>query len=207
MCEFTGAHGSSPLTRGTRLSYRGFLSPFRFIPAYAGNSGYEEYITVVRTVHPRLRGELPQIVIDAIGYGGSSPLTRGTLLPRHLLLRHLRFIPAYAGNSYSVGQSWFLRAVHPRLRGELAIYSNNLKMSSRFIPAYAGNSFYKRHEYDILAVHPRLRGELSGRNFNVVNQCGSSPLTRGTHRRVKCSITSPRFIPAYAGNSRFTRTI
>ena len=71
-----------------------------------------------------------------------------------------RFIPAYAGNSYSLQIEEPSIAVHPRLRGELdqgggigvetngsspltrgtQINGTNIEVGDRFIPAYAGNS-------------------------------------------------------------------
>ena len=50
-------------------------------------------------VHPRLRGELGEKVVESIN--------------------RLRFIPAYAGNSASVTPIDLTKSVHPRLRGEL----------------------------------------------------------------------------------------
>ena len=91
-------------------------------------------------VHPRLRGELGEKVVESIN--------------------RLRFIPAYAGNSASVTPIDLTKSVHPRLRGELSegaglrisgdgsspLTRGTLKSSTRicernrFIPAYAGNS-------------------------------------------------------------------
>ncbi len=50
--------GSSPLTRGTRLSAENLAKLLRFIPAYAGNSSCLSFLIVRASVHPRLRGEL-----------------------------------------------------------------------------------------------------------------------------------------------------
>ena len=50
--------GSSPLTRGTRKYRAGAPQETRFIPAYAGNSGYGDEQCCKQLVHPRLRGEL-----------------------------------------------------------------------------------------------------------------------------------------------------
>ena len=74
----------------------------RFIPAYAGNSNELAYPNNQPSVHPRLRGELLNLKCLTQIINGSSPLTRGTqlsLIPHEL---HLRFIPAYAGNSFQV---------------------------------------------------------------------------------------------------------
>ena len=91
--------GSSPLTRGTLND-----SPYK---------------ALTRTVHPRLRGELLNGAPLSQDQGGSSPLTRGTLFWDFIEEVDERFIPAYAGNSWTTF-SWILSfSVHPRLRGEL----------------------------------------------------------------------------------------
>ena len=55
-------------------------------------------------------------------------------------------------------------------------------------------------------VHPRLRGELINRISSNGAVVGSSPLTRGTLRHDSAPLSAPRFIPAYAGNSRLAET-
>ena len=172
--------GSSPLTRGTRID-SGQNDRFnRFIPAYAGNSAQGKARNLLRSVHPRLRGELVKIQALTNFTAGSSPLTRGTQVVRRSVCVIARFIPAYAGNSndhfrhsgisrfipaYAGNSGFFCRArlslsVHPRLRGELGNAAEAISSVVRFIPAYAGNSrrqFVKRLN---ISVHPRLRGEL-----------------------------------------------
>ena len=71
---------------------------------------------------------------------GSSPLTRGTPIEIKELNAHLRFIPAYAGNSHSSDVFVGPKPVHPRLRGELLSTVWQVQIRGRFIPAYAGNS-------------------------------------------------------------------
>ena len=135
-----GLGGSSPLTRGTRDSrnskrpasavhpcLRGELECFenriesadRFIPAYAGNSAEPATKVLLTSVHPRLRGELITMLLRHPALGGSSPLTRGTRRYSGAGRSCLRFIPAYAGNSYDGARSRGCWTVHPRLRGEL----------------------------------------------------------------------------------------
>ena len=135
-------------------------SVVRFIPAYAGNSRRQFVKRLNISVHPRLRGELECKPFYGLDFGGSSPLTRGTLITWSDYLTYFRFIPAYAGNSEWRLRSRLLQPVHPRLRGELWHRHDqiNLKAGSspltrgtpepklndifklRFIPAYAGNS-------------------------------------------------------------------
>ena len=152
--------GSSPLTRGTLISFCAIRNVRRFIPAYAGNSERSRKVPHSLAVHPRLRGELIVISYISSKRTGSSPLTRGTQRLQTVPEPWTRFIPAYAGNSRSWTTCIWIRTVHPRLRGELNILGsagNILGGSSpltrgtlfnifsqlgkmRFIPAYAGNS-------------------------------------------------------------------
>ena len=192
--------GSSPLTRGTRENSSPHEFHGRFIPAYAGNSVLPAVCMRDRSVHPRLRGELTEMMRLIIGSVGSSPLTRGTPPRRICEPRRPRFIPAYAGNSSSISTELKGAAVHPRLRGELDSQfsavgkidgsspltrgtrtNHQLRMHpQRFIPAYAGNSSGLATFTWVLPVHPRLRGELIPSTTILSSNSGSSPLTRGT---------------------------
>ena len=193
--------GSSPLTRGTRID-SGQNDRFnRFIPAYAGNSAQGKARNLLRSVHPRLRGELAVVTAQRIVKSGSSPLTRGTQFFRRSVCVIDRFIPAYAGNSNDHFRPLRNFEVHPRLRGELEDFTvtksgcrgsspltrgtrtnHQLRMHpQRFIPAYAGNSSGLATFTWVLPVHPRLRGELRILRAKVTPSVGSSPLTRGTH--------------------------
>ena len=134
-------------------------------------------------------------------HNGSSPLARGT---RSNILTGMG-----------------LDAVHPRLRGELAIAalprlfktgssplargtpteSAAIWTRARFIPACAGNSPMQFAEVVSDPVHPRLRGELL-RNLSCIQiLAGSSPLARGTQSPGFFCSPQNRFIPACAGNS------
>ena len=135
---------------------------------------------LIRSVHPRLRGELH--VSSSVGMvpSGSSPLARGTPDYEHIGRRKNRFIPACAGNSNARVVYPYGLLVHPRLRGELhsstiswvdqrgssplargtLLLVTYLLNAGRFIPACAGNSISPPAEFFFLTVHPRLRGEL-----------------------------------------------
>ena len=213
--------GSSPLTRGTL--FWDFIEEVdeRFIPAYAGNSGFVLFLCSDTSVHPRLRGELLNVMAGVPNLVGSSPLTRGTQTDNVTVLNKRRFIPAYAGNSSRTSVGLPRTAVHPRLRGELIVlklFSREKVGSSpltrgtpvrlcakypflRFIPAYAGNSPEPSVAPVIVPVHPRLRGELPATGIFGKEFFGSSPLTRGTRYQLNQHRQKVRFIPAYAGNS------
>jgi len=110
--------GSSPRARGTHALTRQRLDDVRFIPAGAGNTHHGLFEAGLAPVHPRGRGE--HLLDDILGTfdSGSSPRARGTRPDRHHRTRHLRFIPAGAGNTwYSLLQNRIV-LVHPRGRGE-----------------------------------------------------------------------------------------
>ena len=110
--------GSSPLARGTADPTRLFGSENRFIPAGAGNRVSMPPARSTSAVHPRWRGEQTATELGNSSAGvhphwrgeqpirpawpgdraGSSPLARGTAMPRKPPGRRCRFIPAGAGN-------------------------------------------------------------------------------------------------------------
>ncbi len=91
--------GSSPHTRGTPPRGSRSWGFFRFIPAHAGNTCQRTTCARRRSVHPRTRGEHHQAIAHGGGVCGSSPHTRGTLIPHGRGGLRLRFIPAHAGNT------------------------------------------------------------------------------------------------------------
>ena len=193
--------GSSQLTRGTLGGSDIRAGLCRFIPACAGNSSKSMPGAPSNTVHPRLRGELKSIEGIDICWCGSSPLTRGTqskALPRTV---PRRFIPAYAGNSFSLSHHPIHYSVHPRLRGELPPKSSFGDMNIGSSPLTRGTLYRGGGGVFPYPVHPCLRGELSVSSFRSPSSPGSSPLTRGTPQQISGATGIPRFIPAYAGNS------
>ena len=111
-------------------------------------------------VYPHWRGELEPCQNGASFVPGLSPLPRGTRFAGRYHRAGKRFIPAGAGNSFSISSASAWIAVYPRWRGELngtrllvnrphglsplargtlAIHTG-LRHGERFIPAGAGNS-------------------------------------------------------------------
>ncbi len=110
--------GSSPRARGTPCPCWILSKRRRFIPASAGNTYQPGLAHPPLAVHPRERGEhrlRPKLTAPG---PGSSPRARGTRPPRKLRLRHLRFIPASAGNTTPWACLFVVETVHPRERGE-----------------------------------------------------------------------------------------
>ena len=95
----TAWRGSSPLTRGKRVSLPLPLEALGLIPAHAGKTLMVRPIQSVMGAHPRSRGENPDGGKYTAGRSGSSPLTRGK--PPDLKTASIApgLIPAHAGKT------------------------------------------------------------------------------------------------------------
>ena len=192
--------GSSPLTRGTPVGFRCGMLDWRLIPAHAGNTLGALRIAHLPWAHPRSRGEHWLFYVSSCGVGGSSPLTRGTLLLAQRQRGLERLIPAHAGNTSGFPSGDGDLGAHPRSRGEHCMnveFASVLTGSSPLtrgtpcrvctcvrcrglIPAHAGNTRKARAQSTSVRAHPRSRGEHRRRGGLLVVARGSSPLTRGT---------------------------
>ena len=172
-------------------------------------------------VHPRGCGERGGVSRRDRRAVGSSPRVRGTPDGVHVIPACLRFIPAGAGNAFTIPWWVDLDAVHPRGCGERGSRSwrkvlkngssprvrgtrKGKKTSSgqaRFIPAGAGNARAPRSRVSGPSVHPRGCGERFPLNDRLVSGSGSSPRVRGTHQCSARKQVADRFIPAGAGNA------
>ena len=217
--------GSSPRARGTHAATARSSGAGRFIPASAGNTSANADIWDSPAVHPRERGEHSATINLSSATSGSSPRARGTRSDPAVKNEVKRFIPASAGNTQSGTIQLLLTPVHPRERGEHAIWAFRSALAAgssprargtpptataenealRFIPASAGNTLAANCWSAGKAVHPRERGEHRSRRRMVRQPFGSSPRARGTHGEVVPSAYFQRFIPASAGNTRSGR--
>ena len=152
--------GSSPRGRGTLVGSDAVRLEQRFIPARAGNTMGVVPRTQTRPVHPRAGGEHMRSNSEALRFGGSSPRGRGTHPDERRRRAVQRFIPARAGNTYSVSGLPTGVTVHPRAGGEhyrrhrantscsgssprgrgTPALGERLSVARRFIPARAGNT-------------------------------------------------------------------
>ena len=153
---------------------------------------------------------------------GSSPLARGTRTGGTGGWRSGRFIPARAGNTRGAHHHHRRPTVHPRSRGEHTVRAPDAADSGgssplawgtharpdlargagRFIPARAGNTTPCPISAPPPTVHPRSRGEHPPTSRPAATCHGSSPLARGTLKRLRGQVSRARFIPARAGNTR-----
>ena len=191
--------GSSPPARGRGgpSALRG--TAIRVIPACAGKGFVICGSQRTRAGHPRLRGEG---VISPADHGfssGSSPPARGRAAPSPPWPLAWRVIPACAGKgTQAIPEAW-IRAGHPRLRGEgervgqhpgdddgssppaRGRAAGSAPSPSRFrvIPACAGKGKAAERGHRLVPGHPRLRGEGSRSAWLRKTGVGSSPPARG----------------------------
>ena len=110
--------GLSPLARGTLVGRLEVQFHPRFIPAGAGNTNNVHAALMQIPVYPRWRGEHIFRHITKRWGIGLSPLARGTLQNKTVLIAFCRFIPAGAGNTKWQFWPLLIMAVYPRWRGE-----------------------------------------------------------------------------------------
>ena len=173
------------------------------------------------SVHPRVCGERPVLLVLMPVTPGSSPRVRGTLHGLACRAVRLRFIPACAGNADGCCKRISISTVHPRVCGERWCWCSAMgstggssprvrgtrtgpashDMPLRFIPACAGNAIYGSSSRSLSTVHPRVCGERTPGNRGTAMTPGSSPRVRGTPEAVEAERERTRFIPACAGNA------
>ena len=214
--------GSSPLTRGKPMPRANCLVDLGLIPAHAGKTDKQPHPALSLSAHPRSRGENPWTARSTRWVHGSSPLTRGKPNSPSPVNDYFGLIPAHAGKTFVFCvTSWGLRA-HPRSRGEnqkiaflvvAFVGSSPLtrgkqhhrvcnRMSAGLIPAHAGKTGPPARGPRPPAAHPRSRGENPIEAQGDLAPRGSSPLTRGKPRPVRCAVRQRGLIPAHAGKTK-----
>ena len=177
---------------------------------------------VLTRAHPRSRGENAESGALGRCRVGSSPLTRGKPVNPCVALRTHGLIPAHAGKTQGDPPQMMSTGAHPRSRGENEVRrrpaqphvgSSPLTRGKRtrrprprvargLIPAHAGKTGSASPSQTQGWAHPRSRGENVPRYDVLVNESGSSPLTRGKPCRGTQPCRGNRLIPAHAGKTR-----
>ena len=219
--------GSSPLTRGKHWWLTPPRSLARLIPAHAGKTDAVVRRLAVLPAHPRSRGENPLAAWLEGVCEGSSPLTRGKPALPHSVPQRPRLIPAHAGKTGAIGNSWLIVRAHPRSRGENEMITGTRGASAgsspltrgkrwhfhgghgshRLIPAHAGKTSDPPLERGMTWAHPRSRGENETEAANASVDAGSSPLTRGKLIVKTHAAGAQRLIPAHAGKTTQGRRV
>jgi len=213
--------GSSPHTRGA-LSCRAHRWRIGWIiPAYAGSTVEIPAASFPSEDHPRIRGEHGSNSATTIWSTGSSPHTRGAREWEWQGSPSRWIIPAYAGSTPTNPTGSAPLRDHPRIRGEHPMRNTDPhgmpgssphtrgarlqhlfhELPHRIIPAYAGSTVAERCTHWLRSDHPRIRGEHFPVDLLAGSLAGSSPHTRGAHRRPHRPRYRWRIIPAYAGST------
>ena len=171
--------------------------------------------------HPRSRGENKTITTDTEGTVGSSPLTRGKQQGRRRNRHRPGLIPAHAGKTMSSPGSILAPWAHPRSRGENAepdglvnpdagsspltrgkpTNTGNKRDRAGLIPAHAGKTWVAAARGPSFWAHPRSRGENFQAELEMIQERGSSPLTRGKPVALHHLVLVRGLIPAHAGKT------
>ena len=175
------ARGSSPHTRGARLSIFSCPCPTRIIPAYAGSTIRVRTISSFLADHPRIRGEHAHIPQRFRRPDGSSPHTRGARPQVWQGCSARWIIPAYAGSTFGTHRVPIDVRDHPRIRGEHALMA---------VMAVTGSG-----------SSPHTRGAPLRDRRGARDVGGSSPHTRGARRVGPVVLPRRGIIPAYAGST------
>ena len=196
-----GAHGSSPLTRGKRLQNSSGRCRCRLIPAHAGKTRWFPATELTARAHPRSRGENPRVRSPSAAASGSSPLTRGKQSLWKVGITRIGLIPAHAGKTrFASVRTIGGHGSSPLTRGKLERFLGAAR-DCGLIPAHAGKTDGRILRVREGRAHPRSRGENTRMSEAEQNRVGSSPLTRGKHRRQAQHPRKPGLIPAHAGKT------
>ena len=201
---YSGAWGSSPLTRGKPVAGSGAMVVCRLIPAHAGKTFPSSTLRGQSWAHPRSRGENKGTDRSAYLNEGSSPLTRGKRFAAGGQGPRPGLIPAHAGKTGEVlwtGQD--SGGSSPLTRGK-RLLGRRLRGVQRLIPAHAGKTCVRRRAAWPMTAHPRSRGENPHLGYVEVYAQGSSPLTRGKPPVVGETCRCDGLIPAHAGKTSST---
>ena len=195
------ANGSSPLTRGKLPALMLSLLLSRLIPAHAGKTRRATRRARRSTAHPRSRGENPGLGCEVPKVGGSSPLTRGKLLPPGIASARTPAHPRSRGENRAA--TW--RAIpacgsSPLTRGKRN-FDDLINQVDRLIPAHAGKTVLRHRASMRRGAHPRSRGENGYLPLSGHQEHGSSPLTRGKPHLAGQPPQSGGLIPAHAGKT------
>ncbi len=197
--------GSSPLTRGALHGRSPPASGLGLIPAHAGSTSGLTGCSTRKRAHPRSRGEHlgsgPRI---AFGWG-SSPLTRGALMPKRRRIVTTGLIPAHAGSTKPSRQNPAGLWAHPRSRGEHPPAPSPCRSTPGSSPLTRGARAACHQVWCAGSAHPRSRGEHLMGDLLPRQSGGSSPLTRGARSMVAWSSWSGGLIPAHAGSTNEVR--
>ena len=171
--------GSSPRMRGKLVVVVLYRGEVRIIPAHAGQTSIVPPESQCSQDHPRACGANKWDIVDSLDPAGSSPCMRGKRYWKGRPSRHLRIIPAHAGQTAILLRSRVEKSgSSPRMRGKPADPERGAA-PVRIIPAHAGQTCAPFLGFLVSTDHPRACGANPFSGERVHCGSGSSPRMRG----------------------------
>ena len=191
------------------------------IPARAGTTRYQSSAGLPPRAHPRSRGDHAGRREYEELREGSSPLARGPLSATRTVSDKTGLIPARAGTTGELLESWGSLRAHPRSRGDhcrrgvtfrsplgsspLARGPPDTRAAGGefvgLIPARAGTTLVRAGRRGFRRAHPRSRGDHARDTPGTLCVRGSSPLARGPLGSRVGDRGGAGLIPARAGTT------
>ena len=193
--------------RGNRWSDGVGLSPYRSIPAWAGEPPGWPGERPQAMVYPRVGGGTRYAVRRSSQAAGLSPRGRGNRPAPAVTPVIPRSIPAWAGEPYPrvgggtlhhAGSGLAGTGLSPRGRGN-HLKTTTIHINSRSIPAWAGEPCGSLPRPAPCAVYPRVGGGTYPLTVLPSKLAGLSPRGRGNHPVVLAGYRHLGSIPAWAG--------
>ena len=214
--------GLSPRGRGKPPAGRPGYTPAGSIPAWAGETMCDRISIRLITVYPRVGGGNSWLMQNTWLRPGLSPRGRGKPAGESLYGAARRSIPAWAGETPSIGFTLFLPLVYPRVGGgnrplnRRGHYSSGLSprgrgkpasvmerpVGTRSIPAWAGETLANIGGRPFGRVYPRVGGGNAGNPGVSQVKPGLSPRGRGKRSNALSGRPHGGSIPAWAGETR-----
>ena len=160
------ADGSSPLTRGKCAAAQHLAVADRLIPAHAGKIRSGPRLPLMRTAHPRSRGENPKPVAPPEPGWGSSPLTRGKCGHHEGHAQAPGLIPAHAGKIPALGLLALAVWAHPRSRGENSLTTAAQTSQRGSSPLTRGKFLHPRRGHRRQGLIPAHAGKITTPRLN-----------------------------------------
>ena len=214
--------GLSPRGRGKRLSDCLRAADRRSIPAWAGETRRRRIQPALRRVYPRVGGGNVFLIVCVLLTGGLSPRGRGKPVAAGYSPPSGGSIPAWAGETQTVGKARLRRGVYPRVGGGNSRHPGFLETKKglsprgrgklccgprdasvrRSIPAWAGETHRSAADCPPGQVYPRVGGGNEKPERQHRRHHGLSPRGRGKPVQVGGEQPLRGSIPAWAGETR-----
>ena len=191
--------GSPPHAWGHSMCSPRHMNSYRFTPTRVGTFGLKSRRSLVISVHPHTRGDIPLYPISSANGIGSPPHAWGHCKRPLQALVHLRFTPTRVGTLHDSPCGTTGSPVHPHTRGDIAACSALRAPAYRFTPTRVGTFGCDKCLAALLPVHPHTRGDIGLVSLFSPSTVGSPPHAWGHWQRHQPSARQFRFTPTRVG--------